>query len=147
MTRRGLTLTVVAVLALAAAAGGWRYLGASKAAGARPAAAASAAAEAVVELAETDLVRARSLELTQGLTITGSLRAVYSAVVKARVAGELQGLLVREGDSVRQGQEIARIDPTESQARLAQAREQADAARTQIDIAQRQFDNNKALVD
>jgi RND family efflux transporter MFP subunit len=68
-------------------------------------------------------------------------------VVKARVAGELQGLAVREGDSVRQGQELARIDPAEYQARLAQAREQSDAARTQIDIAQRQFDNNKALVD
>ncbi len=150
MTRRGLTLVVLAALVLAGAAAGWHYLGPGKAAVTSPAAAkaaASAPAEAVVELAETDLVRARSLELTQGLPITGSLRAVNSAVVKARVAGELQGLAVREGDSVRQGQEIARIDPAESQARLAQAREQADAARTQIEIAQRQFDNNKALVD
>ncbi len=152
MTRRTLALAVLATLVLAAAAGGWHYLGGRKAATAGPGstsakAAASAPVEAVVELAETDLVRARSLELTQGIAITGSLRAVHSAVVKARVAGELQGLVVREGDSVRQGQELARIDPAEYQARLAQAREQSDAARTQIDIAQRQFDNNKALVD
>ena len=82
-----------------------------------------------------------------GYPLTGSLRAVNSAVVKARVAGELQGLSVREGDAVRPGQEIARIDPTEYRARLRQAQEQADAARTQVEIAQRQFDNNKALVD
>jgi membrane fusion protein, multidrug efflux system len=42
---------------------------------------------------------------------------------------------------------LARIDTTEYNARLAQARQQADAAKAQIDIAQRQFDNNKALVD
>ncbi len=147
-----LTLIALAVVVVAGGAGTWRYLAARKAAAngpvaSAPAAAASAPAEAVVELAQTDLALARQQELTQGLALTGSLRAVNSAVVKARVAGELQGLAVREGDSVRQGQEIARIDPTEYQARLAQAREQADAARTQVDIAQRQFDNNKALVD
>jgi RND family efflux transporter MFP subunit len=42
---------------------------------------------------------------------------------------------------------IARIDATEYNARVRQAQEQADSARAQIDIAQRQWDNNKALVD
>jgi RND family efflux transporter MFP subunit len=75
------------------------------------------------------------------------LKAADSAVVKARVAGELQGLAVREGDSVQAGQVLARIAPTEVQARLQQAVEQAGAAQAQIDIAQRQFANNQALVD
>lgn len=104
-------------------------------------------AQAVAELAAGDIARAETLELSQGLPVSGSLRAVNSAVVKARVAGELRGLTVREGDTVKAGQEIARIDATEYQARLMQAREQADAARAQIDIAQRAFDNNKALVE
>jgi multidrug efflux system membrane fusion protein len=97
--------------------------------------------EAVVELAPTDVTPARQRDLAQGL------RAINSAVVKARVAGELQGLTVREGDTVKAGQVIARIDATESQARLRQAQQQADSARSQIDIAQRQYDSNKALVD
>jgi RND family efflux transporter MFP subunit len=101
----------------------------------------------VVELAATDVVRAETRELAQGLPISGSLKAVNSAVVKARVFGELQELSVREGDSVKAGQVIARVDVTEYGARLRQAQEQADAARSQIDIAQRQWDNNKALVD
>ena len=63
------------------------------------------------------------------------------------MAGELQGLTVREGDFVKAGQVLARIDASEYQSRVRQAQEQADAARAQIDIVQRQFDNNKALVD
>ncbi len=69
------------------------------------------------------------------------------AFVKARVPGELQALTLREGDAVRAGQVVARVDPMEAQARLKQAQQQADAAKAQIDIAERQYNNNKALVD
>jgi RND family efflux transporter MFP subunit len=54
---------------------------------------------------------------------------------------------VREGDTVQAGQVVARIDPSEFQARVRQAQQQADAAKAQVDIAQRQFDNNQALVN
>ncbi len=108
---------------------------------------AAASAEVRVELAEGDVSRAEVMDLSQALPVSGSLRAVNSAMVKARVAGELQALGVREGDPVRAGDVIGQIDPTEYQARLQQAREQADAARAQVDIAQRQYDNNRALVD
>ncbi len=104
-------------------------------------------AQTVVELAPTDVVRVQQRELAEGLPISGTLRAMNSAVVKARVAGELQGLTLREGDTVRAGQVVARVDPSEYQARVRQAQQQADSAKAQIDIAQRQFDNNKALVD
>ncbi len=109
--------------------------------------AANAKAQSIVELAATDVVRAQVKELSLGLPISGSLKAANSAFIKARVAGELQGLTVREGDSVKAGQVIARVDVTEYAARQQQAQDQADAAKAQIAIAQRQFDNNKALVD
>jgi RND family efflux transporter MFP subunit len=99
-----------------------------------------------VVLNPADLVQAASLELSQGLAISGPLRAVNSAMVKARVAGELRGLSVREGDFVKAGQVIARIDPTETQARVRQAQQQAESAKTQVALAQRSVDNNSALV-
>ena len=99
-----------------------------------------------VVLHPNDLVQASNLELSQGLAISGPLRAVNSAMVKARVAGELQGLTVREGDFVKAGQVIARIDPLETQARVRQAQQQAESAKAQVALAQRSVDNNSALV-
>ena len=104
-------------------------------------------AEPVIEFTERDVVTAQSIELSQGIPISGSLKAVNSALVKARVSGELQGLTVREGDAVKVGQLIARIESSEYAARVRQSQETADAAKAQIDIAQRSFANNKALVD
>ena len=101
----------------------------------------------LIELTATDVVKAQMLEVTQGIPVSGSLKAVNSAVVKARVAGELQGLTVREGDFVKVGQVIARIDATEYQSRMRQAREQSESAKAQVEVVQRQYDNNKALVD
>ncbi|NML44876.1 efflux RND transporter periplasmic adaptor subunit [Ramlibacter sp. G-1-2-2] len=135
---------VVALVVLVLAGALMRSLGARRA---QQAAATAAKAQPAVELAQTDVVKAQQRDLQRGLPISGSLRAVNSAVVKARVPGELQGLVVREGDPVKAGQVIARVDRTESEARLKQAQEQADAAKAQIDIAERQWANNKALVD
>lgn len=103
--------------------------------------------QSVVELAPADLVQVKTIELVQTLAISGPLKAVNSALVKARVAGELQGLTVREGDYVKAGQIIARVDSTEFQARVRQAQQQAESARAQVDIAKRSFDNNRLLVD
>ncbi|MGE4239334.1 efflux RND transporter periplasmic adaptor subunit [Ramlibacter sp.] len=139
------------VLGLAAlallGAGAWQGVASQKAKRATAAEAAARKTEAVIELAATDVVKAEPREIVRGLPISGSLKAVNSALVKARVAGELQGLTVREGDTVKAGQLIARVDPAETQSRLKQAQEQADSARAQIEIAQRQWANNKALVD
>lgn len=102
--------------------------------------------QTVIELQTSDLWTAKTQDLNQSLALTGTIKAVRSAVVKARVAGELQGLVVREGDTVQAGALLAQIDPTEYAARLQQAQLQADAAKTQVEIAQRAFDNNQALV-
>jgi RND family efflux transporter MFP subunit len=103
--------------------------------------------QASVELSAGDVVKVMTVELTQVLPISGALKAVNSAFVKAKAAGELQALSVREGDFVRAGQVIGRIDTTEYQARLRQAQQQAEAAKAQVGIAQRSLDNNKSLVE
>lgn len=133
-----------AIALLLIAGGAARVLAKRQAA---PAPIATAKAEPIIELAASDVFTVKNIELSQGVPISGSLKAANSAVIKARVAGELQGLTVREGDAVRSGQIVARVDSSEYAARVRQAQETADAAKAQIDIAQRSFDNNKALVD
>lgn len=138
-------LALVVVLALMAF-GAYRTWSGRQAQQEALARAGTARQQTVVELAASDVARVEMRQLTHGLPISGSLKAVNSAVVKARAAGELQGLTVREGDVVQAGQLIAHIESTEYDARLRQAQEQADAAKAQIDIAQRQWENNQALV-
>jgi RND family efflux transporter MFP subunit len=141
--KRALSWTAAALLLVLLAAGALRAIEARKA----RQAAAAAPAETVVQLAPADIVRPARRALAQTLSVSGTLRAVDWALVKARVAGELTGLTVREGDTVKAGQVIARIEPAEYQSRVRQAQEQADSASAQAEVAQRTYDNNKALVD
>lgn len=99
-----------------------------------------------IDLVPSDLFTASQRQLPLNVAISGTVTAVNTAMIKARVAGELQGLKVREGDRVRAGQVLGQIDPTEPDARLRQARQQAQAAKAQVDLAQRTQDNNQALV-
>lgn len=100
-----------------------------------------------LDLASTDVTRASVVTLSRAVELSGGLKAVNSALVKARVAGELRSLTVREGDTVKRGQVIGQIDTTEYDWRVRQADQQAQASRAQWDIAQRALKNNKALVD
>ncbi len=138
------TLWILSAMAVAAlVAGGARW------ASQRAAAPKTTTAPTVpsIELAPSDVFTAQMRTLTLGIPVSGALKASQSAFIKARVAGELVQLTVREGDRVQAGQLVAQVDPTEYQARMRQAQQQADAARAQVDITQRQFDNNQALVN
>jgi RND family efflux transporter MFP subunit len=137
-------LTLAVLLLAGVAVGVGRMLGGRKV----PQVQATAApqAVAVLELAASDLLPVRRAELTRTLEVSGSLVAVNSAFVKARVAAEVKAVSVREGDSVRVGQVLAQLDTTEFDWRLRQAEQQAQAARAQLDIAQRALQNNRSLV-
>ena len=152
MTLRSKTGWALLAVALVAGAGYWQMRKNAGAGNATPAPSASStatpvASEQVVDVPSTNLLTLGLQTMVFTLPVSGNLKALNTVTVKARAAGELLSLPAREGDSVKASQVLAKIDPTEYQRKLRQTEQQADAAKTQIDIAQRQYDNNKALVD
>ncbi len=134
-----IAITIGAAVALAAA--GYAAVRGQRA-GQKPAAAAPLA-----EFLQSDLTIVEPGALEQALPLTGSLAPLTEATVKAKVAGELVAVTVREGESVQQGQVLARIDPTEVQARVAARQADVEAARAQLVWAEKNRNTQKAMLD
>jgi len=101
----------------------------------------------VLEFLPDDLVVAHVEPLRQVLPLSGALRALNQVAVKAKVSGEVREVLVRAGEAVALGQVLVRMDTSEYQAKLEQAKGSLVAARGQLDIATKTRDNNLALLD
>ncbi len=69
----------------------------------------------------------------------GSVQASERADLSFRVAGQLQEILLREGDNARQGDLLARLDPTDYQIAV-------DDRQATFDNAQRNFNRAKELI-
>jgi RND family efflux transporter MFP subunit len=75
--------------------------------------------------------------LDRWLAVSGTLQAVRQAVVKAKVAGDIEALSVREGEAVRAGQRLARIKSPDLEARLADRQGAVESARAQLALAEK----------
>ena len=106
-----------------------------------------AVAAPVAEFLQNDLYFVEPGALERALPLTGSLAPLTEATVKAKVAGELIAVTVREGESVKHGQVLARIDPTEVQARVAARQADVEAAKAQLVWAEKNRSQQKALLD
>ena len=84
-----------------------------------------------------DVSVARATGIEDGIAITGNLRPIETVMVRARLEGDLQGVYVREGDQVRNGQLLARFESLEQQSGLQSAN--ADKAAAEGDLATAQW--------
>ncbi|WP_426702059.1 efflux RND transporter periplasmic adaptor subunit [Rhodanobacter sp. Col0626] len=66
------------------------------------------------------------------LQATGYVTARRQATVSAQITGTLTAVLIEEGDHVKQGQVLARLDDSGYKANLAAAKAQADATHAQV---------------
>lgn len=105
------------------------------------------AAQPVAEFTQQDLYIVEPQPLEHTLPLTGTLTPFNEATIKAKVAGELMQVAVREGESVNQGQVLARIDQTEVRARVAAREADVAGARAQLDWADKNRSTQKALLD
>ncbi len=100
-----------------------------------------------LEVSPQDVLTVQPQTLALQVPVSGPVQAVRSAWVKARVAGDLKQVRVKEGETVQQGQVVALTDDTDAKERLRQASRQVEMARAQLQTAQLGFDNNQALVN
>lgn len=96
---------------------------------------------AVVKGAAVETVKTAAMPET--VEVVGTVRARTSAVVAARIPGTVSVLTVREGDRVRKGQVLARLDAQENTAAAAVATAGIDEARHGLDEAR----SRKKLTD
>ena len=108
---------------------------------------AAVAAPVALRLQPGEVLSLQRRALPLGVQVSGVLEALQVASIKSYAAGTLQDLTVREGDSVQAGQVLARVDAADAGARLRQAQQEAEAARAQRSIQERQHSNNQALAE
>ena len=109
--------------------------------------AAQAATPAPLQFATADLAYVESTPLARWLPVSGTLQPVRQAVVKAKVAGDLAEFTVREGEPVRAGQKIARIDSADLQSRLVDRLGAVESARAQLALAEKTRTMNVRLLN
>ncbi|MET0498293.1 MAG: efflux RND transporter periplasmic adaptor subunit [Steroidobacteraceae bacterium] len=100
-----------------------------------------------LQLATVDLATVEPRVLTRMLPLSGSMAPVTQATVKAKVDGEILQLSVREGQDVREGDVIARIDTRHLQAQYDRELAAVDKARADLNLAMLNRDKNRALLE
>lgn len=103
-------------------------------------------APVTLEFAPGDVARVKAQPLALRIAISGSLTPVTQATVKSTVSGQVQRVLVREGQSVRQGDILAEMETTDARSRLEAALADQAERRARLDIAARNRDTNQTLL-
>ncbi len=77
--------------------------------------------------------------MSESVPVTGTLRADREAAIKSQVSAQVTGVLVREGDTVSQGQVLVTLDQTDFTHQVRQARAGLDTARSAVGAARAQW--------
>ncbi len=89
---------------------------------------------------------ATTADFAPRLVALGTVTPLQSVAVRSRVDGQITGILFQEGDNVRAGQPLFRLDDRAARAALAQARAALASARAQAAQARGDFARAQALV-
>jgi len=135
---------------------GCRGGGGGAAADSTAAAGADSSAAAAGEAAEEEPAKEKSIKVNVGevrrgdlvlpVYADGAIRTPRSAAVKTKVGGQLLEVRVRDGDRVRRGQVLARIDPREYELALEESRYRHLAALSQMAAEGDTFTTNATAV-
>src|SRR6185436_14611096 len=103
-------------------------------------------AKVVLEFTQADVAMVEMRELQRTLSLSGSLSPVLQATVRSKVPGEVQKVMVREGDRVSEGQVIATLDTADLKARVDAQVATLEETRAKETLARKNRENNQALL-
>jgi membrane fusion protein, multidrug efflux system len=99
-----------------------------------------------LEFSPADIVTLEARSLSRWLPLSGTLQPVNQATVKAKVSGEIRQVLVREGETVKAGQVLARFDTADLDAKLNDRVGALEASRAQLALAEKTRAQNLLLL-
>jgi len=144
-TRRRIVGASVLVMVVAGIAGGVAMLYAKKPADGDGMGAKAAAVP--LQFTAADLAYVEAKPLSRWLPVSGTLQPVRQAVVKAKVAGDVREIKVREGETVQAGQMLARIDTADLDAKLIDRTGALESAKAQLALAAKTRTMNTRLLN
>ena len=113
---------------------------------ATPAKPVAAVAEQTIELAASDVAQVELKDIARTIPLTGTLQPRDWTSVKTQVAGEVREVLVREGEAVRKGQTLARVDTADLKAKLDDRVGSLQGAKAQLTLAEKTRAKNLELL-
>ena len=106
---------------------------------------ASAAPTKVAVAPEVPVAEVVVRELAPSVELTGSIAAVESVALRARVSGFVESVVFPEGGAVRRGQLLYQIDPRPCRVALARARAELSRAEAQRSLAEVRLERGNKL--
>ena len=103
-------------------------------------------ADVTLEFSPADITIVEQKSLTRTLPFSGSLSPLVQSTVKSKVSGEVQKVLVREGEAIKQGQVLAQIDTSDLNARLDAQVAVLEETKARWSIADKNRESNLKLL-
>jgi RND family efflux transporter MFP subunit len=100
----------------------------------------------VLEFTSADVAMVETRELQRTLSVSGSLTPVLQSTVRSKVPGEVQKVLVREGDRVTEGQVIAIIDTADLKSKYDAQVAALEENKARASLAEKNRENNQQLL-
>lgn len=144
MRRTWTTRLLIAAIVLALVAG--LVVAIQRGAARNASAKAAKAPTGPLELAAVDVAVVERRVLARELPLSGTVQPLQQAAIRARVSGALLSLPVREGDSVRAGDVLARIEVRNLAAQVDAQAAALEKSRADLALAQSQMEMNAALL-
>lgn len=101
--------------------------------------------EPVVTLGQENVARVEPRELQSGPGISGTLQARTAAAVRAEVGGTILDIKAEQGQAVKKGQELARIEDTTLRDQLIAARTASRTASSALQVARAEEERSAKL--